>query len=265
MWTLIVGVAVAKDLDPAELPNTASTLDQGEVDLHVWAPSKFGVHDQVQLNTNIPLLAFGPQLTVEGAVYDTEDLQVAIEPMIWADWGFNDVLTGATVGISTMLSDTVRFNGGLGVTYASLSAPEAEDADSPPTSVDVELGEPAEGETQTYGGSIGQFLVQGAAGNKDGVGLPLSVGIDVVDGDRTTWQFVARTGLLTYGDDTPVISGGARWVHAGQRSGRVALGIEAMNSPIPRLPSDLEEVMDGGVSIPKAFLAYPYIDLWWRI
>jgi hypothetical protein len=38
-----------------------------------------------------------------------------------------------------------------------------------------------------------------------------------------------------------------------------------MQQRIPRLPSDLEEQMDGGVAVPKAFLAYPYIDLWWRI
>jgi hypothetical protein len=265
MWTLIVGLAVAKDLDPAELPNTASTLDQGEVDLHIWAPSGFAVHDQIQLDTNIPFLGFGPQLTVEAAFYDTDDLQVAVEPMIWADWGFNDVLTGATVTLSTMLSDTVRLNGGLGATYASLSIVDDPKPETPPESVEVGVGDPPEAPTQTYGGSIGQFLVQAAAGNKQGVGVPLSVGIDIVDGDQTTWQFVARTGLLTLGDDTPVISGGARWVHAGQRSGRVALGVEAMNGPIPRLPSSIEDAIDGGVSIPRVFLAYPYIDLWWRI
>jgi hypothetical protein len=264
MWTLIVGVALAKDLDPAELPNTASTLDQGEVLVHLWAPSAFAVHDRIQLDTTIPFLVFGPQLFVEAALYDTEQVQVAVEPMIWADWGFQDMLLGGTVAVSAMLSDTVRLNGGVGATYASLSIPDSEGG-APATSVDAELGEPDEGATQTYGGSFGQFLVQTAAGVKQGVGVPLTLGLDVVGGDLTTWQFVARTGVLTLGDDTPVFSGGARWVHAGNRSGRVALGIEAMNTPIARLPSSLESAMDGGVSIPKAFLAYPYIDLWWRI
>ena len=266
MWMLIVGVAVAKDLDPAELSNTASTLDQGDVGLHIWAPSQFGVHDQVQLDTNIPFLAFGPQLTAEAAVYDTEDLQVAIEPMFWADWGFNDVLAGGSGVVSTMLSETVRLNGSLGVTYASLSIPEESEEPEPPTSVDVDVGTvPEEGATQTYGGTIGQFLVQFAAGVKNGVGVPLTLGIDIVSSDTMTWQIIGRTGLLTYGDDTPVFSGGARWVHAGNRSGRVALGIEAMQQPIPRLPADVEEVTDGGGTIPQAFFPYPYIDLWWRI
>jgi len=266
MWTFFVGVAVAKDLDPAELSNTASTLDQGEVDIHIWAPSNFAVHDQVQLDTNIPFLAFGPQLTVEGAIYDTEDTQVAVEPMMWADWGFNDLLVGGSAVLSTMLSETVRLNGSLGVTYASLSVPDESEPEEPPTSVDVEVGTaPEEGATQTYGGSIGSFLVQFAAGNKNGVGLPLTLGVDIVSSDTMTWQIIGRTGLLTYGDETPVFSGGARWVHAGQRSGRVALGIEAMQQPIPRLPADVEEATDGGVSTPKAFFPYPYIDLWWRI
>jgi hypothetical protein len=266
MWTLIVGVAVAKDLDPAELSNTASTLDQGEVALHIWAPSQFAVHDQVQLDTNIPFLAFGPQLTAEAAVYDTEDLQIAVEPMFWADWGFNDVIGGGSGVVSAMLSETVRFNGSLGVTYASLSVEDASDPETPPTSVDVDVGTPPEeSPTQTYGGSIGSFLVQFAAGNKNGVGLPLTLGVDIVSSDTMTWQIIGRTGLLTYGDDTPVFSGGARWVHAGNRSGRVALGIEAMQQPIPRLPADVEEATDGGVSTPEAFFPYPYIDLWWRI
>jgi hypothetical protein len=266
MWILIVGVAVAKDLDPAELSNTASTLDQGEVGLHIWAPSQFGVHDRVQLDTNIPFLAFGPQLTVEGAVYDTEDMQVAIEPMVWADWGFNDLLVGGSAVVSRMLSDKVRFNGSLGVTYADLSIPEESESEPPPTNVDVEVGTaPEEGPTQTYGGTIGQFLVQFAAGVKDGVGLPLTLGVDIVSSETTTWQIVGRAGLLTFGDDTPVFSGGARWVHAGNRSGRVALGIEAAQQPIPRLPADIEEATDGGGSIPEAFFPYPYIDLWWRI
>ena len=266
MWLLIVGTAVAKDLDPAELSNTASTLDQGDVGLHIWAPSQFGVHDRVQLDTNIPVLAIGPQLTVEAAVYDTEDMQVAIEPMMWADWGFNDLLVGGSAVVSRMLSERVRFNGSLGVTYASLSIPDDTEPEEPPTSVDVEVGTPPEeGATQTYGGTIGQFLVQFAAGCKNGVGLPLTLGIDIVSSDTMTWQIIGRTGLLTYGDDTPVFSGGARWVHAGQRSGRVALGIEAMQQPIPRLPQDIEEATDGGASVPKAFFPYPYIDLWWRI
>jgi hypothetical protein len=208
MWTLIVGVAVAKDLDPAELPNTASTLDQGDVDLHVWAPSNFAVHDQVQLDTNIPQLAFGPQLTVEAAVYDTDDLQVAVEPMLVADWGFNDLLVGGSGVVSTMLSETVRFNGSLGVTYASLSIPEESEPEEPPTTGEVEVGDPGEGSTQTYGGSMGSFLVQFAAGNKNGVGLPLTLGVDIVSSDQMTWQIIGRTGLLTYGDDTPVFSGG---------------------------------------------------------
>ena len=265
MWLLIVGVAVAKDLDPAELSNTASTLDQGEIDIHVWAPSNFAVHDQVQLDTNIAFLAFGPQLTVEGALYDTEDLQVAVEPMMWADWAFKDVLVGGSGVVSTMLSETVRFNGSLGVTYASLSIPEDSEPEEPPTTGDATVGDPGEGSTQTYGGSIGQFLVQAAAGVKEGVGLPLTLGVDFVTSDQTTWQIVGRAGLLTFGDETPVFSGGARWVHAGQRSGRVALGIEAMQQPMPRLPNDIEEATDGGGSIPQAFFPYPYIDLWWRI
>jgi hypothetical protein len=265
MLTFFVGVAVAKDLDPAELTNTASTLDQGEVDLHVWAPSNFAVHDQVQLDTNIPVLAFGPQLTVEGAVYDTEELQVAVEPMFWADWAFKDLLVGGSGVVSTMLSDKVRFNGSLGVTYASLSVPEESEPEEPPTTVDAGVGDPGDGSTQTYGGSIGSFLVQFAAGNKNGVGVPLTLGIDIVSSERMTWQIIGRTGLLTLADDTPVFSGGARWVHAGNRSGRVALGIEAMHQPIPRLPKDVEDATDGGVSIPKSFFPYPYIDLWWRI
>lgn len=265
MWTLFVGVAVAKDLDPAELSNTASTLDQGEVDIHIWSPSNFAVHDQVQLDTNIPFLAFGPQLTVEGAVYDTADMQVAIEPMMWADWAFKDVLAGGSAVVSRMLSETVRFNGSLGVTYASLSIPDESEPEDPPASVEVGVGEPPEETTQTYGGSIGSFLVQFAAGNKNGVGVPLTLGVDIVSNEQMTWQIIGRAGLLTFGDDTPVFSGGARWVHAGQRSGRVALGIEAMQQPVPRLPSDVEEATDGGVSIPETFFPYPYIDLWWRI
>ncbi len=185
--------------------------------------------------------------------------------MLWADWGFNDVLTGGSAVVSAMLSDTVRFNGSVGATYASLSLDDGA-SETPPGSVEAEIGEPSPESTQTYGGSIGQFLVRAAAGNKDGVGVPLSLGIDVVDGEHTTWQFVARSGLLTLGDDTPVISGGARWVHASkQGSTRIALGLEAAHTPIPRLPTAIEKEMDGGVSIPQAFLAYPYIDLWWRI
>jgi hypothetical protein len=164
-----------------------------------------------------------------------------------------------------MLSETVRFNGSLGVTYASLSIPDESDPEEPPTTVEAEVGDPGEGSTQTYGGSIGSFLVQFAAGNKNGVGVPLTLGVDIVSNDQMTWQIIGRTGLLTYGDETPVFSGGARWVHAGQRSGRVALGIEAMQQPIPRLPQDIEEATDGGGSIPKAVFPYPYIDLWWRI
>jgi hypothetical protein len=238
-WASDPDLVDVEPLTSGEFRNTAHTIEKGKFVLHpLLLPSGYGITDKLDVKTSIWGLLGGPNASVEYVLVDGSDgdgVALSIEPNVNADWSFASYGGGVTLNSTVPMGEANRFNLRAGGSYANVAV----------------------------------FTVDGqgnlVASNRSirTVGVPLSLGYDLVTSDRTTWRFTGDLDVLTFAN-TPVGLVSATWNHAIPRRFRIALGVGAYIGPNP--VSDIAQELGIGFLSSKALvLPLPLIELWWAL